>query len=365
MNFFCSTILTIASAVFGQTENSALKANQAAERVLIEHIREIRDRARTGLDPESDFKVRQPELEELIKLVDELLTQFPETAHRDEAMIAKLTALAELARRDPINLQRLLVVTNRIAEDDIKGPLRAESDYFALEAFVLAARREGMEEERRMEGARERYRAYLEDHPNSPHANVVRASLIRLLLAMERIDEAKTDLEYLRKNAPDDRPTRRAEGEVFRVTTVGQPFTPLLRNFDGSAKKPEDFRGHVLIVHFWASTVSRSVDELATLRTFFAKHRTAKLKCVGVNVDANEEAAKRALMREFFPWPQVAERKGFEADTVYDTGVIQLPTYYVIDADGIVRLVSGSVGEVIDTVEQLLTPAGPVTPVEP
>jgi hypothetical protein len=79
---------------------------------------------------------------------------------------------------------------------------------------VLGARQEGMPEQRRLAGTVERYAAFLEDHPASPRVPVVRASLIRNLIALKRVDEARAEFEKLKRDHPDDQAPPRPRGAL-------------------------------------------------------------------------------------------------------------------------------------------------------
>ncbi len=57
------------------------------------------------------------------------------------------------------------------------------------------------------------------------------------------------------------------------------------------------------------------------------------------------------------PWPQYIDAKGFENDLLVETGVVNIPTYFVVDRKGTLRAVNPG-DKLGDLVKELLAEAG-------
>lgn len=292
--------------------------------------------------------------EQILEHVDAILSRFPETSYRDEAMVVKLATLANLARRDADRLAQLLRLTTELSASEPTDRLASENTFYAIQAFVLGARREGMSEGLRLAGTGERYRAFLEDHPSSRRVPVIRASWIRILIALNEVERARMELQELKRHHPDHRATRRATGEVYRATAIGQPFQFAHTTPDGETIRTADYLGHVLIVHFWAAHSSVSLDGLEELRKLFAEFKDRGLRLVGVNVDRDRGRISEAFGRHDLPWRQYYDEKGLENDALVSAGVIGLPTYFVVDRKGVLRSIDPG-DKLRDTVAELLS----------
>jgi thiol-disulfide isomerase/thioredoxin len=273
----------------------------------------------------------------MLDYCDALLERFPDSNFREEALILKLTALSGLARTRPGYLQELLTLTEEIARQNPEGRLASENAYYSIQAFVLGARFEDMPEERRILGTRERYEAFLADYPESSRAPTIAASLVRLLLSANEIEKAEKWIERLRREHPDDPGTRRAEGELQRVKAVGRAFRFEHATPDGETLRTADYAGKVLVIHFWASWSEDAVKAFPELIRLHQEFKDQGLQLISINVDRKRKWADQTLEKYKASWPQLFDDRGFGSDILIKTGVVQIPTYFVIDRDGVLR----------------------------
>lgn len=312
--------------------------DQAPEEAIITQLRHLEAIRQSQAKPE-ELTLRTVALEEIVADADALLKRFPQSAFRDQALIGQVNALAELARYHPDYLDRLLTTTADIDKQKPTGRLAAENAFAAIQGFVLGARRENIPEDKRLAGVGERYGAFLADFPNSPRVPVIRASFVRTLIALGTIDRAGTEFEKLRRDHPNDPATRRAAGELFRATGVGQPFAFSAATIDGKTFRSADVVGKVLLVHFWSASEAATSQEIQRLTELKAEFGERGLQLLGVDVDKSRDALTAALAQHKADWPQVFDGKGFEGELVVSLGVIQLPTYLLVDRKGVLRAV--------------------------
>ena len=127
----------------------------------------------------ASFQPPEPKLAvkgKLIKYTGALLERFPQSAYRDRALIIRMESLADLARVHPNILQHLLDLTSELVRAGGDGEVTSEAAFYGIQAFVMAARLEGMPDERRMLGSLERYRAFLHDYPKSKRVPIIWAA---------------------------------------------------------------------------------------------------------------------------------------------------------------------------------------------
>jgi len=272
-----------------------------------------------------------------VTYIDELLRRYPRTEFKDQALTTKLGVLAKLARVNPEYLHVLLQLTEQISRSDVGEELACESAFYAIQAFVLGARSEGMPEDRRLMGTFERYEAFLEDCRESKHAAVIQASLIRTALAMKRIERAERELAVMKKRFPDHQATRRASGEVYRATGVGKPFEFSYAITDGTTVRSQDYVGRVLVVHFWAFWHKASLQQLSEIARLNALYANRGLALISVTLDTECGWAAGAGKKSKMTWPICCEGKGFEGEVAVSHGVTALPSFFVIDRKGILQ----------------------------
>lgn len=310
------------------------------EQGLIERIKLVGQIRRTNISLETQLEILGPPLIEAVQRVDELLTRFPETKFREEAILIRLGALSELSRARPEYLAELTEFTAALIRSKPGAKLESEAAFYAIQAFTLGARAEEMPEERRLQGATERYRAFLLDYPNSERRPVIRASLVRNLIALKQLDEAEIELEKLKRAHPNESPTHRAEGEVRLARSIGKPFKLSFEDRSGAKIDTANFLGKVIVVHFWATFSERAVKELPVLLTLHEKHRDAGLVLLGISADKSSKAFQNQVSASGMTWPQYFDGKGIENLMVVRYGVATFPTYFLVDRRGILREVS-------------------------
>ena len=117
-----------------------------------------------------------------------------------------------------------------------------------------------------------------------------------------------------------------------------------------------DLHGKVVFLDFWASWCApcqKSMPQLDALAKEFPAERFA---LIGVNVDKDAAAAKKALGKHPVGYPSAADPEGGLPSRF---GVETMPTAYLIDGDGVIRYVhrgfrDGDITEVRDRIQKLL-----------
>ncbi len=333
----------------------------ATEEELIAAIREALGSPSQATSDEEEFDRAARASLRGLELIDEFLKRYPNSPARDDVLIQKLSLLSDLARFDPGHLGLLLTTTEEIADSRPTGRLATECDYFAILAFVMAARHENMPERTRLVGTAERYRAFLEDHPDSPRGPVVFASLARCLLGLGLLSDAERTLAGMKRFYPDHPATRRVEGEVGIAKAVGQSLPLDLAFSDGSKFASADHTGKVIVLGFWSSVNGASTEFLREMGRLHKAHADKPVQIEAVCLDGprTQQAARSEVFQSSVTFPQHYESKGVRSDVVVSLGVVELPTSLVLDRKGVLRAVLSSekTAELAALLEKLLAEA--------
>ena len=110
-----------------------------------------------------------------------------------------------------------------------------------------------------------------------------------------------------------------------------------LAKLDGSGDlKLGDLRGKVVFVDFWASWCAPCQKSMPLFDTMAKEFPAEKFELVGVNVDKDLGAAKKALAKRPVSYTIVSDPTGTLPGRY---GVETMPMAYLIDGDGAVRYV--------------------------
>ena len=124
-----------------------------------------------------------------------------------------------------------------------------------------------------------------------------------------------------------------ALGSVGLSAAAAVPQEPALTasTLDGSTFSLSALRGHVVLVHFWATWCTACREEMPVLDAFYQRYRDRGVDVIGISVDRGRDIAQvRDVMKAFkFPVALVrdAKRNDFGAQN-------ELPVTYVIDTQG-------------------------------
>jgi len=111
-----------------------------------------------------------------------------------------------------------------------------------------------------------------------------------------------------------------------------------LPDLDGKSVSLSDFRGHVVILDFWASWCPPCRASMPQLRDYYEKFKDRGLVLIGVSLDRSAEDARYFLedkgYTDLIPlWGSVAASQG----VAREYGIYGIPHTFVIDPEGVIR----------------------------
>lgn len=128
---------------------------------------------------------------------------------------------------------------------------------------------------------------------------------------------------------------------------------------DASQKtiKLGELRGKVVLIDFWASWCEPCLRELPELEKLHKQLASRGVVVIGINIDRERKNADELIARLKLSFPSLYDPKGQVAEQ-YDPP--KMPTSYVVDQQGVVRLMSegftgaADIAKLKTAIEQLL-----------
>jgi peroxiredoxin len=127
---------------------------------------------------------------------------------------------------------------------------------------------------------------------------------------------------------------------AVRAAVVGQSapaFT--LKNTSGQARSLADYRGHVVLVNFWASWCAPCQTELLELSRLAAQRHGKGAKVVAINVDEDPAAGRRVLKRLKLERSKIEFLWDRRSRVVKAYDPPTMPSSFIIDRHGKIRFI--------------------------
>jgi thiol-disulfide isomerase/thioredoxin len=118
-------------------------------------------------------------------------------------------------------------------------------------------------------------------------------------------------------------PVGATPGETHLVDLAGRRIT-----------LPADFRGKVLVIHFWISGCPACLGEMETLESIHRNHSGQDVVLCSVNVGDSRGAAERYLKRVKISYAVLLDE---ESATRKHYRILGVPATYVLDRQDVVR----------------------------
>lgn len=124
--------------------------------------------------------------------------------------------------------------------------------------------------------------------------------------------------------------------ESQEKTDINTLFTDFaMQTPEGKTVKLSDHvgKGKIVLVDFWASWCGPCRQAMPDLIKVYADYK-GKLEIVGVSLDENPEAWKKAIARLGITWSQMSDLKGWASVAAMQYGIHSIPFTLLIDNDG-------------------------------
>jgi len=127
-----------------------------------------------------------------------------------------------------------------------------------------------------------------------------------------------------------------------------------LPDMKGDSLRLSSMRGKVFLLDFWASWCVPCRFSNKDLVKLYARYKDKGFEILGVSLDDNKNAWKRAVTRDRISWLQVNDLKGWDALSAAKWQVDAIPASFLIDKDGNVVAINAEKQELENKIRQLL-----------
>jgi len=126
----------------------------------------------------------------------------------------------------------------------------------------------------------------------------------------------------------------RASGAARKV---GNPFKATLTRLDGTKLTlPDDLKGKVLVVDFWATWCGPCVGEIPHMKAVYAEYKPKGVEFVGISLDraGDKDKLARFVKDRGMDWIHTHSGRSWNDPTARTYGIRSIPSIWVIGKDG-------------------------------
>jgi thiol-disulfide isomerase/thioredoxin len=156
-----------------------------------------------------------------------------------------------------------------------------------------------------------------------------------------RMDPAKLAFEQVKKTASARELTEAAKAFLFEIERL-QPGMEApdfaTKALDGSEVTLKSLRGKVVLLNFWATWCAPCVGEIPHLQSIVSRLAGKPFEILWVSVDDEREAVEGLLRIRKAPGIQTWDSKGQDNPVAGLYNVRRLPTWYLIDRNGAIKV---------------------------
>ncbi len=278
------------------------------------------------------------------------LSQHPQDPHAFEAKLRLARLLSIRAGADNSEKRRAeaSALLDQLAKTATAPEQVVEVDFSKVTTLMRNLREVGPTQREELLSA---VRGFQAAHPRDRRVAALLTETATLFDAQPKV---KTDLLLDAQNlATDEELKGRISDDLKRVNFLATEVPLRFNTMSGKAVDAAEFRGKVLVVAFFASWSPPSMITVRNIQEEASRLPKGKTQILGISLDQNPASLAAALKQTGVTWPVGFDGKGWAGPLVRSLGINAVPTVWVLDKKGRLRVLNAS-QDIIGPVNQLL-----------
>lgn len=133
--------------------------------------------------------------------------------------------------------------------------------------------------------------------------------------------------------------------ERIDISALAPEFS--MQDFSGAPLNLSDYRGRVVLLHFWATWCKPCLADFPNLSTLYRQfgpspdslRARSDFEIIGISLDKDRDALARFVENNRLPWRQLFDGGGWHMQIAQQYRVSSLPRTFLLDAAGVIRQV--------------------------
>jgi peroxiredoxin len=146
------------------------------------------------------------------------------------------------------------------------------------------------------------------------------------------------------------------------LTVGGMPPEFSMNDLDGRPLRLAEYRGRIILLHFWATWCKPCVNEFPQLLEVYRglkshddrRAANANFEIIGISLDDDRQTLKNLIEQYDIPWPQLFDGQGWNSPIARQYRLSSLPRTFLIDDNGAIRYVDVRGNHLANAIAQLM-----------
>jgi hypothetical protein len=281
---------------------------------------------------------------QIVGLAEEAIAQAHNDPAKEEAFNAAVHQLTQARLQlalagEQAHIDALYESADLLKNRDAKSAAAVEAGLSLVKYAETNARKFAEQEPKWLEHFARQARIFAKDFPQEADWAVAILDAAAWSCEVHGLThEAVACYTQVQEQYPTHPEAQHVAGVLRRLSLVGQPLQLVGETFDGGLLSIGDLQGQVVLVAFWAANQVDFEQHLPALKEAAVKYRDRRFVVVGVNVDEDEQLVQRFLAAHSITWPTIffvdPAKRGWNNPLVQYYGIRNVPTYWIVAADG-------------------------------
>ncbi len=335
MVLFCAASVALGGGQAPEKAADSPSTRPVAPKVPRSVIDEIKAQFKRPTQRLSRDKMRALMVERFTKVLAlgaETEKKYPKASNLHDVRRMMLNAAGYFAntKRDAASVRKMLDIAGRINKSDAPAEVKLEAS-----VRITQNRVKPIGGGDPVKDLPKEIRSFVSSFEKTDSAG--KAALYGMILA-QRSDQAKLAdelVELMQAKYSSDPRIRRVLRQMGKISDVGKPFAAELTRLDGSTLSlPDDLKGKVLVIDFWATWCGPCVAEVPKMKKIYATYKSKGVEFVGISLDESRSALTDFIKTKEMGWIHTFSGKGWKDPTARKYGVSGIPSIWIVGKDG-------------------------------